>query len=85
MGDVLTSTENGIFCPAGGVYIDPWRLAERAAITPPVAPGSARARRFGTAATSFASGWMALRGVRRRRCVDPGGAFCQIMLTGPGR
>lgn len=30
------------------------------------------ARQFGRAATAFASGWMALRGVRRRRAMDRG-------------
>ena len=30
------------------------------------------ARRFGQASTAFASGWMALRGVRRRRAADRG-------------
>ncbi|MEY1554871.1 ligase-associated DNA damage response exonuclease [Yoonia sp. R2331] len=30
------------------------------------------ARQFGVAATAFASGWMALRGVRRRRAMDRG-------------
>ncbi len=30
---LLTFTEKGIFCPAGGFYIDPWRPVERALIT----------------------------------------------------
>jgi putative mRNA 3-end processing factor len=30
---VLTFTENGIYCPAADVYIDPWRPVERALIT----------------------------------------------------
>ncbi|MBT8409574.1 MAG: ligase-associated DNA damage response exonuclease [Alphaproteobacteria bacterium] len=38
----------------------------------PSALGSAWARRFGPASTGFASGWMALRGVRRRRAADRG-------------
>ena len=42
------------------------------AIAPPSALGSAWMRRFGPAATGFASGWMALRGVRRRRSADRG-------------
>ena len=29
-------------------------------------------RRFGPASTAFASGWMALRGIRRRRAADRG-------------
>ena len=41
-------------------------------LAPPAALGSAWARRFGPGATAFASGWMALRGVRRRRSVDRG-------------
>ena len=34
--------------------------------------GSAWLRRFGPVSTGFASGWMALRGVRRRRAADRG-------------
>jgi putative mRNA 3-end processing factor len=41
-------------------------------IAPPSAMGSSWARRFGSASTAFASGWMALRGVRRRRAADRG-------------
>ncbi|MCR9126239.1 MAG: ligase-associated DNA damage response exonuclease [Rhodobacteraceae bacterium] len=41
-------------------------------IAPPSALGSAWARRFGTVSTGFASGWMQLRGVRRRRAADRG-------------
>ncbi len=38
----------------------------------PSAVDSTWARRFGPASTAFASGWMALRGVRRRRAADRG-------------
>jgi putative mRNA 3-end processing factor len=38
----------------------------------PAALGSAWMRRFGAASDAFASGWMALRGVRRRRSADRG-------------
>jgi putative mRNA 3-end processing factor len=38
----------------------------------PSALGTSWARKFGTASTAFASGWMALRGVRRRRAADRG-------------
>ena len=38
----------------------------------PSALGTPWARRFGNASTAFASGWMALRGVRRRRAADRG-------------
>jgi putative mRNA 3-end processing factor len=41
-------------------------------IAPPSAPGTAWMRRFGAAETAFVSGWMALRGVRRRRGLGRG-------------
>ena len=41
-------------------------------IAPPGAMGSNWARRFRPAATGFASGWMRMRGVRRRHSVDRG-------------
>jgi putative mRNA 3-end processing factor len=41
-------------------------------IAPPSATGSPWLRRFGTISTAFASGWMRLRGARRRRSVDRG-------------
>jgi putative mRNA 3-end processing factor len=41
-------------------------------IAPPSAHGTPWARRFGPASTAFASGWMRLRGTRRRRAVDRG-------------
>ena len=41
-------------------------------LAPPSALGATWARRFRPAATGFASGWMRLRGVRRRRAVDRG-------------
>ncbi|MEM7074236.1 MAG: ligase-associated DNA damage response exonuclease [Pseudomonadota bacterium] len=41
-------------------------------LAPPGALGSGWARRFRPASTGFASGWMCLRGVRRRRAVDRG-------------
>jgi putative mRNA 3-end processing factor len=41
-------------------------------IAPPSADGSAWARRFGAQSTAFASGWMAVRGARRRSAVDRG-------------
>jgi putative mRNA 3-end processing factor len=41
-------------------------------IAPPSALGSVWAGRFGPAAQAFASGWMALRGVRRRRGMERG-------------
>jgi putative mRNA 3-end processing factor len=41
-------------------------------VAPPSASGSPWLRRFGPASTSFASGWMRIRGTRRRRSVDRG-------------
>ena len=41
-------------------------------LAPPSALGSTWARRFGPRETGFASGWMALRGIRRRRAGDRG-------------
>ncbi|MFU8882744.1 MAG: ligase-associated DNA damage response exonuclease [Rhodobacterales bacterium] len=41
-------------------------------IAPPAVLGSTWARRFGPHATGFASGWMQMRGVRRRRAADRG-------------
>lgn len=41
-------------------------------IAPPSALDGKWARRFGPMASAFASGWMALRGVRRRRATDRG-------------
>lgn len=41
-------------------------------LAPPSALGSAWMKRFGAVSTGVASGWMRLRGVRRRRVVDRG-------------
>ncbi len=64
-------------------------------LAPPAVLGSAWARRFGDAATAFASGWMQLRGARRRQGVDRGfvlsdhadwpGLQRAIAATGAGR
>jgi putative mRNA 3-end processing factor len=44
-------------------------------IAPPSVDGSPWVRRFGPAAAAFASGWMQVRGARRRRGVDRGFAL----------
>lgn len=44
-------------------------------IVPPSVRGSAWEKRFGSAADAFASGWMLLRGARRRQGVDRGFAL----------
>lgn len=41
-------------------------------IAPPSAAGSAWLKRFGRHSTAFASGWMSVRGARRRRALDRG-------------
>src|SRR5437867_9363708 len=41
-------------------------------VAPPSVHGSVWTRRFGDASDAFASGWMQLRGARRRRAVDRG-------------
>lgn len=41
-------------------------------VAPPSAAGTAWMRRFGDTATGFASGWMRIRGTRRRRAIDRG-------------
>ena len=41
-------------------------------IAPPSAAGSPWLRRFGEVSTAFASGWMLVRGARRRRALDRG-------------
>ena len=67
---------------ASGVALPPTRHVasmerghswERALIVaPPSAQGTPWLRKFGAAATAFVSGWMQIRGARRRRAVDRG-------------
>src|SRR5690606_4812879 len=51
---------------------DPARHREALVVAPPSARGSPWLRRFGEHADAFASGWMQVRGARRRRGVDRG-------------
>jgi putative mRNA 3-end processing factor len=44
-------------------------------LAPPSAHGSTWARQFGPTSTAFASGWMRIRGTRRRKSVDRGFAL----------
>ena len=48
------------------------RLPGTLVVAPPSAAGSTWLRRFGPASTAFASGWMSIRGARRRRAADRG-------------
>jgi putative mRNA 3-end processing factor len=50
-------------------------LQRTLAIAPPAVQGSAWAKRLGDASDAFASGWMQLRGARRRQGVDRGFVF----------
>ncbi|MGC1495931.1 MAG: ligase-associated DNA damage response exonuclease [Sulfitobacter sp.] len=52
--------------------LDPKQHPGALVLSPPSAQGSAWARRFGPQESAFASGWMALRGIRRRRAGDRG-------------
>lgn len=64
-------------------------------LAPPSAAGSSWARRFGDASDGFVSGWMQVRGARRRRALDRGfvlsdhadwpGLQQAIEATGAGR
>ena len=65
-----------------GIALAPTALAEgdrdwrRALVlAPPSTHGSAWARRFAPASTAMASGWMRIRGTRRRRSLDRGFTF----------
>jgi putative mRNA 3-end processing factor len=44
-------------------------------VAPPSAQGTPWTRRFGTLSTGFASGWMRIRGARRRQALDRGFAL----------
>ena len=51
------------------------RWAGALVLAPPGAHGTPWMRRFGEASTGFASGWMRIRGTRRRRALDRGFAL----------
>ncbi|MEO8153973.1 MAG: ligase-associated DNA damage response exonuclease [Rhizobacter sp.] len=52
--------------------LDKAALAKALVVAPPSVQGSAWPKRFGDYSDAFASGWMQLRGARRRRAVDRG-------------
>ncbi len=67
--------EAGVALPASrylGEITDAAELRRAIVLAPPSAQGSPWMRRFGDYADGFASGWMQLRGTRRRRGVDRG-------------
>ena len=55
-----------------GEMTDPALLRRSIVLAPPSAQGSSWMKRFGDYSDAFASGWMQLRGARRRRGVDRG-------------
>jgi len=68
--------ETGVALPATTYAADrrvDWTQA--LIIAPPSAQGTPWMRRFGSLSTAFASGWMQLRGTRRRKAVDRGFAL----------
>ena len=52
--------------------VDKQDIGRSIIIAPPAAAGSSWSKRFGDFSDAFASGWMQLRGARRRRGVDRG-------------
>ncbi|WP_374581945.1 ligase-associated DNA damage response exonuclease [Pseudoduganella sp.] len=66
--------EAGVALPATVMVgdIDKTTLRQALVLAPPSAAGSPWIRRFGDFSDGFASGWMQLRGARRRRGVDRG-------------
>ena len=67
--------ESGVALPATamvGEVTDKAALKTAMVIAPPSAAGSPWMKRFGNYSDAFASGWMLLRGARRRRGVDRG-------------
>ena len=89
--------EQGVALPATHSVLDLDRaaLTQSLVLAPPSAQGSTWLRRFGEHSDAFASGWMQLRGMRRRRALDRGfvlsdhadwpGLMQAIAATGAGR
>ena len=84
MGPIVVHEAIRAFLPAyqeAGVSFPPIKSAEELArslrgralvIAPPSAAEGPWLRQFGSCSTAFASGWMQLRGTRRRRALDRG-------------
>ena len=66
--------KSGVVLPETKSVLDatPAELRRCLVVAPPSAQGSAWLKRFGDYSDAFASGWMLLRGARRRRNVDRG-------------
>jgi putative mRNA 3-end processing factor len=70
--------ENGVHLPETGYPGDIGRgydWTRALVLAPPSAQGSIWMRRFGILSTAFASGWMRIRGTRRRKSIDRGFVF----------
>lgn len=68
----------GVELPAAnyaGVKALDSKFAGAMVIAPPSAHGSTWSRKFGPSSSAFASGWMTIRGTRRRKAVDRGFIF----------
>lgn len=65
-GIALPHTQHASALPRGADF------AGSLIVAPPSAVGSTWLRRFGAVSTGFASGWMQIRGARRRRALDRG-------------
>lgn len=65
-GIALPETANAIDIPKG------YDWSRALIVAPPSAHGTPWIRRFGHVSTSFVSGWMRIRGTRRRRSIDRG-------------
>jgi putative mRNA 3-end processing factor len=88
---------SGVALPATKNVLDasPEELRRCIVVAPPSTQGSAWIKRFGDFSDAFASGWMQLRGARRRRNVDRGfvlsdhadwpGLLAAIAATGAAR
>ena len=66
--------EAGVSLPATrkAAEVDAATISQALILAPPSAQGTPWMRRFGNYSDAFASGWMLLRGTRRRRGVDRG-------------
>ncbi|HEX8406216.1 MAG TPA: ligase-associated DNA damage response exonuclease [Duganella sp.] len=66
--------EDGVWLPPTVMVdeVDKRDIGRAIVIAPPAAAGSSWSKRFGDFSDAFASGWMQLRGARRRRGVDRG-------------
>jgi len=65
-GIALPAAENPLQAPRG------FDWSQALVLAPPSAAGTPWMRRFGAVSQAFASGWMRVRGMRRRRGVDRG-------------